>query len=67
MVYNAEENKANAILRRAAEGKYGIAGVCVVSRKCHGHTKAFANIGSSTTWKAFWQQSALPKQNGLQQ
>lgn len=30
MAPNLHDNKAAAVLRKAAEGKYGIAGVCVV-------------------------------------
>ena len=35
MPADLQSNKASAILRKAAEGKYGIPGVCVVCSMCH--------------------------------
>ena len=62
------DNKANAILRKAADGKYGIAGVCVVSRL--DPTKFPRNLRTiddphSTTWKASLQQSVPLKPSAL--
>ena len=34
MAHDLQNNKANAILRKAAKEKYGIAGVCVVGPHC---------------------------------